>query len=377
MKSSLKWIVIALALLAVAALGIWGLNKRQAAAAASAAAQSKAEPVVELAAADVMTLKTVELSQGVPISGSIKAVQSAVVKAKVAGDLAQLRVREGDAVKAGQVLARVDSSDYAARVRQAQETADAARAQIDIAQRQFDNNKALVDQGFISKTALDTSQASLQSAQANHKAALAALDIAKKTVNDTVLTAPIGGMVSQRLAQNGERVGIDARIVEIVDLNRLELEAQLPVSDSLQVRVGQTALLKVEGQAQEIRAVVSRINPSAAAGSRSVLVYLNVEGGDSLRQGVFVQGRLQTQQMQALAVPLSAVRMDKPQPYLQIIQSGRIAHQTVVLGARGEREEQTWVTINNIALDAVLLRASAGFIRETTAVKVLNQVAGS
>ncbi|NJM44665.1 MAG: efflux transporter periplasmic adaptor subunit, partial [Brachymonas sp.] len=90
MKSSLKWIVIALALLAVAALGIWGLNKRQAAAAASAAAQSKAEPVVELAAADVMTLKTVELSQGVPISGSIKAVQSALVKAKVAGELAQL-----------------------------------------------------------------------------------------------------------------------------------------------------------------------------------------------------------------------------------------------------------------------------------------------
>ena len=349
------------------------LDKRQAAANPQntvPTATAKAEPVIELAASDVFTVQSMELSQGVPISGSLKAVNSAVVKARVAGELQGLTLREGDAVKAGQIVARVESSEYAARVRQSQETADAAKAQIDIAQRSFDNNKALVDQGFISKTALDTSLASLQSAQANHKAALAGLDVAKKSVLDTVLTAPIGGIVSQRLAQSGERVGIDARVIEIVDLSRLELEAPLAASDSVQLRIGQTARLKVEGRPEDIAATVSRINPSASSSSRSVLVYLSVAQLPGLRQGLFAQGTLDTINLTTLAVPLSAVRTDKPQPYVQLIQNGRIVHQTVQMGERGEAQGQTMIAMKNIASGAQLTRASAGNLRENTAVKM-------
>ncbi len=366
MKSSTKWILGAVALLLIAGGAVRVLAKREAA--PPPAAVVKPEPVIELAASDLFTLQNMELSQGVPISGSLKAVSSAVIKARVAGELQGLTVREGDTVKAGQIIARVDSSEYAARVRQSQETADAAKAQIDIAQRSFDNNKALVDQGFISRTALDTSLASLQSAQANHKAALAGLDVAKKSVQDTVLTAPISGIVSQRLAQPGERVGIDTRVVEIVDLSRLELEAQLAASDSVQVRVGQTARLKMEGRSEEIAATVSRINPSATASSRSVLVYLSVANMPGLRQGLFAQGSLDTVKETVLAVPLSAVRTDKPQPYVQIVKDGRISHQTVELGGRGEAQGQTMVAIKNIASNAVLTRASAGNLRENTKV---------
>jgi membrane fusion protein, multidrug efflux system len=366
MKSSSKWILGALALLLIAGGAARVVAKRDAAPAQ--AALPKAEPVIELAAGDVFTLQSTELSQGVPISGSLKAVNSALVKARVAGELQGLTVREGDAVKAGQIIARVDSSEYAARVRQAQETADAAKAQIVIAQRSFDNNKALVDQGFISRTALDTSLASLQSAQANHKAALAALDVAKKSVQDTVLTAPISGIVSQRLAQPGERVGIDARVVEIVDLSRLELEAPLAASDSLQVRVGQTARLKLEGRTDEIAATVSRINPSASSSSRSVLVYLNVAALPGLRQGLFAQGTLDTAKETVLAVPLSAVRTDKPQPYVQIVSNGRISHQNVELGGKGESLGQTMVALKNIASGTIITRASAGNLRENTKV---------
>jgi membrane fusion protein, multidrug efflux system len=366
MKSSSKWILGALALLLIAGGAARVVAKRDAAPAQ--AVLPKAEPVIELAAGDVFTLQSTELSQGVPISGSLKAVNSALVKARVAGELQGLTVREGDAVKAGQVIARVDSSEYAARVRQANETADAAKAQIVIAQRSFDNNKALVDQGFISRTALDTSLASLQSAQANHKAALAALDVAKKSVQDTVLTAPISGIVSQRLAQPGERVGIDARVVEIVDLSRLELEAPLAASDSLQVRVGQTARLKLEGRSEEIAATVSRINPSASSSSRSVLVYLNVTALPGLRQGLFAQGTLDTAKETVLAVPLSAVRTDKPQPYVQIVSNGRISHQNVELGGKGEALGQTMVALKNIASGTIITRASAGNLRENTKV---------
>ncbi|MFM7330387.1 MAG: efflux RND transporter periplasmic adaptor subunit [Brachymonas sp.] len=366
MKTSTKWILGALALLLIAGGAARVAAKRQAAPAP--VATTKAEPIIELAAGDVFTVQSIELAQGVPISGSLKAVNSAVIKARVAGELQGLTVREGDAVKAGQIIARVDSSEYAARVRQAQETADAAQAQIAIAQRSFDNNKALVEQGFISRTALDTSLASLQSAQANHKATLAALDVAKKSVQDTVLTAPISGIVSQRLAQPGERVGIDARVVEIVDLSRLELEAPLAASDSVQVRVGQTARLKMEGRSEEIAATVTRINPSATASNRSVLVYLSVAALPGLRQGLFAQGMLDTVKETALAVPLSAVRTDKPQPYLQVIVNGRIKHQTVEMGGRGEAQGMTMIAIKNIASGAMITPASAGNLRENTQV---------
>ncbi len=382
MKNSTKWIIGAVALLLIAAGAARVLAKRQAGAGSAPAVTAKAEPVIELAAGDIFTVQNIELSQGVPISGSLKAANSAVIKARVAGELQGLTVREGDAVKAGQIIARVDSSEYAARVRQANETAAAAKAQIDIAQRSFNNNKALVDQGFISPTALDTSLASLQSAQANHKSALAAVDVAKKAVQDTVLTSPINGIVAQRLAQPGERVGIDARVVEIVDLSRLELEAPLAAADSVQVRVGQTARLKLEGRSEEIAATVTRINPSASSSSRSVLVYLSVASLPGLRQGLFAQGSLDTLKETVLAVPISAVRTDKPLPYVQLIQNGpeskRVVHQTVEMGGRGEAANMnsgalqgiTMVAIKNIASGAMITTASAGNLRENTQISL-------
>ena len=253
MKPWIKWGIAAvvLLLLVTAVVGALSARKSQQRALAAASA-AKAQTVVELAATDVLQARTMELSQGLPISGSLKAVNSAFVKARVAGELQGLTVREGDFVKAGQVLARIDASEYQSRVRQAQEQADAARAQIDIVQRQFDNNKALVDQGFISKTALDTSQANLDAAQSTYKAALAGTDVARKSVADTVLRSPISGQVSQRLAQPGERVGVEARIVEIVDLRELELEATLGAAESVDVRVGQTAELQIEGVGQPV-----------------------------------------------------------------------------------------------------------------------------
>ena len=368
MKSSSKWILGALAVALIAAGAARAVSKRQAAAAP--AAMAKAESAIELASSDIFTTQPITLSQGLPLSGSLKAVNTALVKARVAGELQGLTVREGDAVKAGQLIARVDSSEYAARVRQAQETADAAKAQIDIAQRSFNNNKALVDQGFISRTALDTSLASLQTSQANHKAALAALDVAKKSVQDTVLTTPISGIVSQRFAQPGERVGIDARVVEIVDLQRLELEAPMAAGDSGQVRVGPVARLKVEGQSEEIPATVTRINPSASASNRSVLIYLSLAAQPGLRQGLFAQGTLDTARETVLAVPLSAVRTDKPQAYVQLIQNGRIVHQTVETGSRGEALGQTMVALKNIAPGAMITTAGAGNLRENTLVSL-------
>lgn len=372
MKSWLKWFILVLVLALLAAGALRLISTRQAQKAELAAQQLAAQvpAVLELAAADVLRVQTLELVQSLAIAGPLRASNSAFVKARVAGELQGLVLREGDRVSAGQVVARIDATESQARVRQAQQQAEAARAQVDIARRSFDNNRSLVEQGFISKTAVDTSAASLAAAEASFRAAQAGADLANKSLEDTVLRAPMAGVVAQRLAQPGERLAVDTRILEIVDLSRLELEASLSPADSLLVQPGQEAVLSIEGASQTLSAKVLRVNPSAVAGSRAVLAYLAVQSNPGLRQGLFAQGRLSIGKLQVLAVPLAAVRTDKPLPYVLLIQDGAVVHQTVELGARGEQADQTMVGIKGLPERAVILSGTLGSQRAGTRVKL-------
>lgn len=372
-KSWLKWLMLLLLLGLLGGAILQALSVRKAQQQALAMASTTKQAVsVELATTDVTQVRLLDVTQGLAVSGSLKAVSSAVIKARVAGELQGLTVREGDFVKAGQVIARIDASEYLSRVRQAKEQAESAKAQVDVVQRQYDNNKALVDQGFISKTALDTSLANLNAAQATYKAALAATDVAAKSVDDTLLKAPISGQISQRLAQPGERVGIDTRIVEIVDLSRLELEATLSAADSSQIQLGQIAELQIEGSPQTVAAKVVRINPSAQAGSRSVLAYLSIDntkaGALPLRQGLFAQGTLGTSRSPLLAVPLGSVRTDKPAPYVQAVENGKVVHRTAELGARGSANGADVVAVKGLADNTVVILGNIGILLEGTPV---------
>ncbi|MBV7540441.1 efflux RND transporter periplasmic adaptor subunit [Acidovorax sp. sic0104] len=372
MKRWIPWMAAAVVVVLLGG-GAWramAARQAQQKALAEASAQ-KAQAPLQLAADEIIQVRRQNLTLGVPVSGSLRAVESAMVKARVGGELQGLTLREGDSVKAGQEVARIDPTEARARLRQAQQQADAAKAQVDINQRQYTNNRALVDQGFISPTALVTSQASLESAQSSYQAAVSAADVARKSLDDTVLKSPITGLVAQRLAQPGERVAVDARIVEVVDLSRLELEALLTPADSLAVRVGQKALLTVDGTATPVPATVARINPSAQAGSRTVPVYLRVdqaEGDTPLRQGLFVQGTLDTGRAEVLTVPLDAVRTDKPAPYLQTVKDGRIAYAEVKTGARSVVNGQTWVAVQGVAEGTPVIDGRIGQLREGTAV---------
>lgn len=372
MKPWIKWALVAVivALLAAGALRVLSSRKDKAAALQAQQISQKTEAIMSLTAADLVPVKTRLLTQTLAIAGPLKAVNAAFVKARVAGELQGLTVREGDLVKEGQVIARVESTEFQARVRQAQQQAESAKAQVDIAKRSFENNRSLVDQGFISKTALESSLASLAAAEANFQAAQAGAEVAVKSLQDTVLRAPISGLIAQRLAQTGERVAIDARIVEIVNLSRLELEASLSAADSLLVTVGQAAQLTIEGATQPIAAKVVRVNPSAVAGSRAVLVYVALASTAGLRQGLFAQGALELGKVQTLTVPMSAVRTDKPKPYVQIVVNGRIVHQNVVLGVRGEFEGQTLVGVQDLPENAMILRGSVGVLQADTQVKI-------
>lgn len=392
------WAAGAAVVLALAAGAGKAYQARQAkqAQAAEAAAALRVPTVFELAATDVVQARTRTLVQAVAVSGTVRAANTAVVKAKVAGELSGLQVREGDAVQAGQVLGRIDTTEYQARTQQASQQAQAAAAQVAIAQRQLANNQALVAQGFISNTALETSLSNLEAAQANHRAAQAAQDIAAKSLADTVLRSPISGQVAARLVQNGERVGVDARVLELVDLSSLELEAAVAPDAAAQLKVGQPARLTVEGIASTVQARVVRISPSAQAASRSVPVYFRLAPTPGLRHGLFAQGVVLVGERTGVAVPASSVRNDRPLPYVQMVQAAQpaqasgavteaahIAHVTVnVLGQGLDKQameansgsktasDTLFLITDSIAENSILTSAKTGFIQQNTAIRL-------
>ncbi len=376
MKSYLKWIVPLLLVLAIGVGVLRALDKRRTEQATAAPARETL--ALDLAPADVVTARRSTIARTVEVSGGLRAVNSAVIKAKVASELRVLSVREGDRVKAGQVIGQLDTVELDWRVRQAEQNAASARAQLDIARRALENNRALVAQGFISPTGLETSINNEAAARATHEAAVAAVELARKSRADGTLVAPIAGLVSQRLAQPGERVPVDARIVEIVDLSRVELEAAVAPEDVVQFAVGQTATLQVDGLPEPVAARVARINPSAQTGSRSVLVYLAVDANPALRQGLFARGRVAVSQVQGIAVPLAAVRTDLSQPYVLQVENGKAVLKTVKLGARGEIGSQAWVIVTDgLADGATVLTGTAGAVRDGTPVRLVGPAATS
>ena len=380
MKPWMKWTMAGVAVLAVLAVGGRALKARKAAAVAAAATPASAPLALELGSADVFVARTQPLTRTLTISGGLKAVTSAVVKAKVGSELKSLTVREGDTVKAGQVIGQLDTVEFEWRVKQAEQTALSARTQLDIAKRALDNNRALVAQGFISATALETAISTEAGAAASHQAAIAATELARKSRADAVLVAPISGLVAQRLAQPGERVAIDGKIVEIIDLSRIELEAAVAPEDVGAVQIGQMAQLAVDGLSEPATAKVVRINPSTQTGTRAVMVYLALQPQPGLRQGLFARGNIELQRKNTLAAPLSAVRVDQARPYVLAVEAGKVAQRSVELGARGDasfdgRPEAAIELVSGAVEGATLLRGNTGAVRDGTPVKIAATVA--
>jgi membrane fusion protein, multidrug efflux system len=377
MKRWMKW---GAALVVVVAAGGFVANKMYQRKLAAKSSVGAAAPL-ELSGLDVLSLRPQEITRTLAISGGLKASSSAVVKAKVAAELKSLTVREGDAVKAGQIIGKLDTAEFDLRIKQAEQTALSARTQLDIAKRALTNNQALVAQGFISTTGMATSVSNEAGARATYQAAAAATDLARKARADAVLVSPITGVVSQRLVQPGERVGIDARVVEIVDLSQLELEANLAPEDVSAVQLGQTVRLTVEGLSTAVAAQVARINPSAQANTRAVTVYLALQQSPqtqpSLRQGLFVSGVIELERKTALTAPVSAVRIDQARPYVLTVETGKVVQRTVELGVRGEvtangRTEAAVELITGAPAGTALLRGTVGGVRAGTLVKLMS-----
>jgi RND family efflux transporter MFP subunit len=377
-----RWhkLTLAVLLLAGVAVGVGRMLGGRKVPQVQATAAPQAVAVLELAASDLLPVRRAELTRTLEVSGSLVAVNSAFVKARVAAEVKAVSVREGDSVRVGQVLAQLDTTEFDWRLRQAEQQAQAARAQLDIAQRALQNNRSLVSQGFISATALENAVSTEAGAQATLQAAMAGVELARKARADATVSAPIAGQIAQRLVQPGERVPVDAKLLEIVDLSRLELQASVPPESAGLLRVGATARLRVDGIDGPVGARVVRINPSAQAGSRSVLAYLELDANPALRQGLFARGSIELERRQALLLPLSAVRTDQAQPYALKLDGRQVAQRPLSLGQRGQAgSDEAVEVLQGLAEGDQVLVGSLGAVRDGATVRIteLRPVAAS
>ncbi|WP_194711721.1 efflux RND transporter periplasmic adaptor subunit [Noviherbaspirillum soli] len=371
------WIIAIVVLLA--AVGGRGFVKsRQAAASTQANAPTEAPPL-QFLASDLLTVTPRDLRQTLSVTGSLRAINQAAVKARVAGEVREVLVREGEAVTAGQVLVRMDESDYRARQAQSEAALVAARGQLDIAVKARDNNRALLERGFISKNAFDTTASQYGIALANVDAAAGALAVTKKALGDTVIRAPISGLVASRSVQPGEKVAVDGKLLDVVDLSKMEMEVAVPTSDILSIAPGQEVAVRVEGLDKPMPARVARINPATQAGSRSIMAYLQLDNPQSLlRAGMFGEARLTlSKKSGVLAVPQAALQGNGDSFFIYAIESDKLERKTVQTGITGSDGDAVLVEITGgLAPGARVVRRNLGNLPTGAKVKVLQTAAG-
>ena len=333
-------LVGAFVVVAVAAAGGWfAIQQGLKAPAASAKGPDKAPVALEFGPADLAYVAQAPLSRWLPVSGTLTPVNQATVKAKVSGDVRQVLVREGETVRPGQLLARIDTADLESKLIERQGALESARAQMALAEKTRSSNLKLLNEKFISQTAFDSSQSGYDVAKGNVKSIEAQVQLAHNAIKDATVVAPIGGVVGKRHVQPGEKVAFDAPLVTVVDLADLELQALVPAIDIPGIAVGMPVELAVDGfGARKFAGRIGRINPSTEPGTRAILVYVGLRNSDAtLRSGMFANGRIALAASEpATVLPQAAVRTEAGQSFVWVIDGGKLSRRIVTLGRRDE-----------------------------------------
>ncbi len=334
-----------------------------------------ANPVVELLAADIASAQPILLSQALIANGSIKPLRQAVVKSQVSAIVLTVNVQEGQEVKAGALLATTDVQDYQSRVAAQQALVAQANAQVAIAQRTVDNNKSLVEKGFILPSAYEAATQQLDANIAAVAAANANLAVSKKALEDTKIRAPIAGVVTEKLIAEGDKASPDMKIFTITAPGAVEFEGTLPVAEAAQIKRGQSVLITVEGAPSKdgVRSTISRINAAVNAGTRTVSFYAALPANSSLTSGSFANAKILVQSATTLAVPTAALREEAGRNTVYTLNGTPETLQSTIVktGLRGENETgESYIAVEGLPAGTRYVSRNLGPLRVGSTAKV-------
>ena len=244
MNAKRKLLLVAFAGVVVLAGGAfaWKNGKGSGNGAAVATAAKPGERPIELIAAELHTIKPRGLVDAVRFTGTTQPIDQTIVKARVAGRLAEVLVREGDRVTKGQVLARFETNELQSRVNERQSALDAARADARWTARDLGDKETLAKRNIVSQSALDAARADRREQGLDGVGRRSpARDRPAGTSRDAEVRAPFDGVVGERIANQGELLPIDGKILALLDTSHVEVAAQMPAADVVRLKVGQPA----------------------------------------------------------------------------------------------------------------------------------------
>src|SRR2546423_1721250 len=309
-----------------------------------------ASPDSKSAPRQVKTAKVAEMPIGetVTVNGSLAAYDRVTVGTKVPGRLQTISVDLGSTVRKGQIIAQLEQQDYKLRVQQAEAALAQARARLGLspdgsddrvaaeqtgtvrqAKAVLDDSKLkrdraakLVEQGVVSRAELDTADSDYKVALSRYQDALeeirnrqgllaqrrSELALAKQQLADTIVYAPMDGVVQEKKASAGEYLAAGAPVVDLVRINPLRLRAEIPERESHNIRNGQSVRVTVEGDPESYLGYVKRLSPTISEQNRVLSVEADVRNNGRLKPGAFVRAEIITNQTATAAtVPASAI----------------------------------------------------------------------
>jgi len=311
----------------------------------------------------------------VTANGTLAAFDQSTASVKVAGRLNSISVDLGSVVRQGQVIGQLEPNDYKLRVQQSEAalgqararlglspdgtddrlnveqtgTVRQAKAQLDEARLNRERSARLVEQGIVAKADFDAADATFKVAQSRYQDALeeirnrqallaqrrSELALARQQLTDTTVHAPIDGIVQLKRASVGEYLAAGAPVVDIVRMNPLRLQAQVPERDAATVRFGQNVRVSVDGDAKVYVGQIRRLSPVITQESRMLMVEADVQNDGNLRPGSFAKAEIVTNDAKmAVTVPNNAIVTFAGIEKVIVIQNGKALEKPITTGRR-------------------------------------------
>ena len=334
-----------------------------------------AAEVVSVGREGIVVATRTDIRTGPSISGTMTPQETATLRSELSGPIVQTYVEQGQAVKRGQLLARVDDTAIRQAFTAAQSSARSANLTLENAQRDAEREKRLEAAGAVAPRDVEATERALAAAQAGMADAQSQLTAAQRQLDKTSFRAPFDGLVSERPVNAGDVVQPGTAIVTVVNPASMRLEGSVPAEQLGALKVGTPVLFTVNGYgSQTFTGRVDRINPTADPTTRQVRVYVTIPNERStLVGGLFADGRVATESRQGILLPVQAVDERGIAPFVLRVRQGRVESAKVQLGIRDNATDRVEVSAGVSEGDTLLANAAQGLAPGT---KVRITVAG-
>lgn len=364
--------ILGLAILAslAAACSGSGAAKEQEKADAKAAAPA----VLDIGAENTVKVETDEIITGPVVSGTLMPKDQATVRAEVGGSVISVALEQGQAVRRGQLLARIEARTAGEVVTSAESSVRSQDQALELARRELARAEKLVAAGAVAERSVEAARNEVVRLESEVASAKSRLITARKTLGDATVVAPISGVVASRTVNAGDVVAPGAELYTIVVPSSIQLQASVPSESLSMVKIGAEVSFEVRGYPdQKFTGKVERISPTADPTTRQVPIWVTVDNRSGrLVAGLFADGRVTQASRKGLIVPTSVVADLPTQPTVLRIRDGKVEKVSVRAGLLDPQNERVEI-VAGLAEGDVLLTGVAQGVTPGTQVKVIDR----